>query len=399
MTSIECTFTLPTGEPLALASVEIQLSQSAYLSTITGITLPRPIYATTDEFGKVIVELQPSDEPYFVMVTDTLSEAVIAYKFLVPIAGAGVVLRLQDLIDETVTTCGGTDPGTGTTGSLGLTSLVVVNGTNVGAAVDGTVFPIGMTFQEFVEAVSIKANAVAYLAPTLSLAATPSPTNTEVGTVINIALLATFAQRDGGASNSVAMKKDGVTISALLSFTDSNITITETSTGYQCQVSYDQGAIKNNNLGVADPTGRIAAGTVNSNTLTFVGKRKAFYGTPTEAPTTSSLVRGLAASGFESGNNSGVDASGVALIGTPVPSFTISIPAGATKVCFAYPASSRIVASVLYQELFNSEVKGNFVQTTVSVEGAAGYAATSYRVYTYTPAEAFSSAVNYKVFI
>lgn len=392
MTLVACTFVLPTGEPMALATVEVQLSHSAHMRALTGIALPRPIYTTTDEFGKVTVELWPSTEAYFVHVVDTVSEAELLYKFVVPLVSAGTVLRLQDLLDETVLSCDDDDSGSGNTGSLGLTSLVVVNGTNVGAAIEGTVFPIGMTFQAFVEAVSIKANAVNYLAPILSLVGTPAPATTEVGTVLSIGLLGSFTQRDAGIAGTLTMKRNGTNVASLLTFTDAAVTVTETPVGYQCEVVYAAGAVKNNNLGVPSPAGQIPAGIAVSNTVTYVGKRKAFFGTPASTPTSSAAVRSLGTSSFSAEDNPNVTVSGT-------PNFTIAVPAGATRVSFAYPSTARSVASVQYVELQNSEIKGVFTETTVSVEGVAGYASTSYRVFTYIPVEPFASAVTYKVFI
>jgi hypothetical protein len=75
------------------------------------------------------------------------------------------------------------------------------------------------------------------------------------------------------------------------------------------------------------------------------------------------------------------------------------VPVGAARVVFAYPATSRSVASVKLQELSDSEVKSNFVETSVSVQGANGSAAVTYRVFTYTPVEPFAIVNNYKVFI
>jgi hypothetical protein len=152
-------------------------------------------------------------------------------------------------------------------------------------------------------------------------------------------------------------------------------------------------------MGNPNPTGRINAGTVQSNTLSFTVYRSAFWGTPVATPNSSSTVRALPNSMANPGNNSGVDASGSNLVTPPTPSFTITIPSGATRVVFAYPATNRVVASVRYQELSDSEVKGNFTETSVNVEGANAYAAIAYRVYTYVPVEPFSQTVHYKVYI
>ncbi len=77
--------------------------------------------------------------------------------------------------------------------------------------------------------------------------------------------------------------------------------------------------------------------------------------------------------------------------------FTISIPVGAVKVTFAYPASLRDVTSVIYVEGLGADVKGAFTKTLVDVEGASGYTAISYKVYTFVPVEAFGATATYNV--
>jgi hypothetical protein len=123
-----------------------------------------------------------------------------------------------------------------------------------------------------------------------------------------------------------------------------------------------------------------------------------FYGTPSATPIASADVRALTGA-FAASANTTVDGTGLPIANITVPNFIIAIPAGATRVVFAYPASLRDVASIRYLELADSEVKANFTMTTVSVTGANGVAAINYKVWTYTPVEPFSVANHYKVFI
>lgn len=288
-------------------------------------------------------------------------------------------------------------PG-GAGGGAFLEQDVLIIGTDVGAAPEGYTFPLGMSFTEFVIKVSQKVIPPSYGGPSLTLNGSPAPGNFEVGHITDIVLSEAYSAGNAGARTTLSLTRDATQISTTMPFTDLNRQLTLTPFSYSESSSYLQGPCLVNNMGEIDCDGRIPAGTVTSNTLTYVGQRKAFYGTPSSTPAASAAVRALT-SDFAANQNSGVDGAGVDLTGSPQPNFTISIPVGATRVVFAYPATLRPVASVRYQELANSEVKGNFVMTLVNVEGANGFTAAQYRVYTYVPIEPFSIANHYRVFI
>lgn len=292
--------------------------------------------------------------------------------------------------------------GLGGAGGGGMGPLdhdVLVIGTNVGAIDAGYTFLTGTTFSEFVELVSKRTLPPTYAGPTLSISANPSPTNFEIGTIISPIISRSLALNDAGLENAKTLSKNSVLISSTFPYTDLNITLGNTAISYVASSSYDEGACKLNNRGVIDCAGHIVAGTINSNTITFIGTRMAFFGTPGSTPATSAAVRALGNSSFNSTDNSTVDSAGVAIGGSITPNFTITIPIGADRVVFAYPATSRAVASVRYQELADSEVKANFTETTVTVEGANSFTAIAYRVYTYIPVEPFSLVNHYRVFI
>jgi hypothetical protein len=276
---------------------------------------------------------------------------------------------------------------------------VLVIGTNVGAVDAGYTFPTGMTFSEFVEVVSKRTLPPAYTGPTLTLSSNPTPTNFEIGTIISPILTRTLALHDAGPENGMTLSKNSILLSTAIPYTDVNVTLGSTPIVYSSTSSYDEGACKLNNRGVIDCNGHIAAGTITSNSITFNGTRMAFWGFPSSVPATSADVRSLGNSSFNSTDNTTVDSAGVATGNFTTANFTITIPIGAVKVVIAYPATSRSVASIKYQELSDSEVKYNFVETTASVEGANGFAAVTYRVFTYTPVEPFSQSVHYRVFI
>ena len=79
--------------------------------------------------------------------------------------------------------------------------------------------------------------------------------------------------------------------------------------------------------------------------------------------------------------------------------FTISIPVGALRVMFAYPATLRDVSSVQDVNGMNAEIKSAFTMNNVDVEGASGYTAIGYKVFVMDLAKANDTANTYKVTI
>ena len=96
-TKVEFHIVLPTGIPAANTDIEIQLAQAAY-GADDGITMPRPVTVTTDDQGRVAVELWPSTTLYYLTAYDAASDASIYYKFLVPTLPAGSAVRFQDIV-------------------------------------------------------------------------------------------------------------------------------------------------------------------------------------------------------------------------------------------------------------------------------------------------------------
>lgn len=119
--------------------------------------------------------------------------------------------------------------------------------------------------------------------------------------------------------------------------------------------------------------------------ITFA--RKGFYGSDTAdntAPTTSAQIRALAGSklGIKKGDK-----------------LTIDVPVGTKMVVLSYPASLGDVASILFRESLNMEIKTSFVASSVDVEGADGYTADAYKTLTYIPAIPISQASHFDVTI
>ena len=137
-----------------------------------------------------------------------------------------------------------------------------------------------------------------------------------------------------------------------------------------------------NNIGDS-VDGQIASSSITeTKSISVTGYREGyFYGSLTTAKDPSALtsddIRGLNKSGAKYGKSS--------------KSYTV--PVGAAMVIFACPKTSKGVTDVL-----NTTVNANMNDafgisnpTVVSVEGANGYAAVDYNVWTFTPAEAYGS--------
>lgn len=201
-----------------------------------------------------------------------------------------------------------------------------------------------------------------YVAPTAVLLSTPSTSGLEIGQSVDVDLTLNFNQNNAGTETARVINKNG----SPLGSTEDTIVISASAITYQGNVSYGQGAVLNNIEGVPDPVGRINAGSVNSNSITYqqtVYKR--FYGTGS-IPTNSAQVRTLSGSTF--GNT-----------------FTLNIGIGVSQVAFAYPATVADISnsSVKYVEGFNSNVGDTFTKSTFNVNDAGGNPI-AYKIYTVT---------------
>ena len=140
--------------------------------------------------------------------------------------------------------------------------------------------------------------------------------------------------------------------------------------GYKitAKATYDAGATPITNTGNPYSSGKIPAGSKSTTSSAITGYRNTFYGTLTAKSTvTSDIVRGLTGK------------SGKALANGN--SFTITVPVGALRVVFAYPATLRDVTSVKDVNGMNAEIASSFTKQTLDVEGANDYTAKSYKVY------------------
>lgn len=150
------------------------------------------------------------------------------------------------------------------------------------------------------------------------------------------------------------------------------------------KANYGAGAVAKDNLGAdSNPVVKIAAGSATKTSGAITGYRNSFYGTVTEkAEVTSTIIRGLTKSNKALANGN---------------SFTISIPAGAVRVIFAYPATLQDVSSVKDVNGLNAEIKSAFTKSTVTVAGAGADAGIEYKVYVTDFADPVAKANSYTV--
>lgn len=159
---------------------------------------------------------------------------------------------------------------------------------------------------------------------------------------------------------------------------DTNYTVNAT-------VNYSEGAIPKTNVGNEYASGKIVAGSKSATSSAITGYRNSFYGTLTEkGELTSDIIRSLSKSNKALTNGN---------------TFDITIPVGAMRVVFAYPATLRDVTSVKDVNGLNAEISGAFRKSTLSVEGLNNFQGINYKVYVTDFAEATATANTYKVTI
>jgi hypothetical protein len=277
------------------------------------------------------------------------------------------------------------------TDNVKISEDITIIGQSLGGYTEGTVIPTGTLLTDYIKGISMKRIAATYVAPTIEIGT--SVVTVEAGSLVSPVINPVFTQNDAGNLTAYKLEKSANStittledVAAITSHTDADITIGDGSSvvAYITTASYAEGIIKNDNLGDPSPTGHIVAGNV-TDTLTYDGVRKGFSANeagPTIACTTSAEVRGLTAT-------AGTVTEGNAR-------FVLNCKTGDTRVTFAYPATIKDFTSVVSKAL-GYNVGGNFEKTTVQVEGANGYTAIDYKVFTYIPAVPFPTDDTYTV--
>lgn len=150
-------------------------------------------------------------------------------------------------------------------------------------------------------------------------------------------------------------------------------------------VAHTAGVDPNTNLGNPRPALKIISGNKTSQSGTVTAYRNSFYGTfENKDAFDGTAIRSLAKS-----NKALVNGS----------TFNVNIPVGALRVVIAYPATLRVLTSVLDVNGLNAEIVSGFKLATMQVAGANGYSPIEYKVYTLDYAKPNDTANTYKVTI
>lgn len=270
-----------------------------------------------------------------------------------------------------------------------------LNGTSLGALENGETIPEGTSMDDLLNMITQKAIAPSYVSPSVSISKSGEGTasgNYEAGTSITPILTATFNRNDGGELTKLAILKGdsevGSDTSSPYTYTGEAIVLGDETLIFSAKASYEDGAVKNNNLGQPDATGQIKAGTVSSNSFNYVGQRNLFWGTGVgELPElTSDIIRGLA---------------NKKLNPTQGYSWNVPIAIGQQYVIFAYRSTLRDVNEVMYVETNDTGMASSFTKTLVNVADARGEenGMAEYKVYSYKMAAPAAAPMTFKVTI
>ena len=265
-------------------------------------------------------------------------------------------------------------------GSSNTTADINVIGTTQGLYSDGNIIPTGTSLETIVKNMLQTIIPPTYTSPTLSIVGS-GVLNVESGTNLALTVTPTFTQNDGGTVTNYSVTKNGTSVytnATVNTYSSTAFVIGDETINYQATVTYNSGAIKNDNTGNPSPTGSIPSGSKVSNIISYVGKRNAFYGTltNTKIPSISSDIRGL------SGKTLGI---------TNGSTFNVNVASGTKHICIAYPDTLQGITQIKSVNM-NSDIKDVFTLITISVNDANGSNPVNYKVYYYNPATAFPSA-------
>lgn len=264
-----------------------------------------------------------------------------------------------------------------------------LRGTDLGGLKDGTTIAEGISIDELLELITTKVIPATYEKPIITLV-NGGDAQYEVGTSISTLLQSQFIQNDAGALTEHNILRNGEVIheggAEFLTGASDSIIISEEPIIFESKATYGAGEIKNNNLDEASPEGAISAGEIISEPIVYQGYRNLFFGKGTgEIPDlTSENIRGL---------------ENTILNPKDKMKFSVSMNAGEQYVIFAYPSSLEDVEQITYVQMNDTEMAPNFTKTLVEIEGANGYQAIEYKVYTYKTDVPVASKVTFEIII
>lgn len=240
-----------------------------------------------------------------------------------------------------------------------------LNGTSLGSLDSGQTIPEGIDMDGLLNLITQKEIKATYTKPSVSIANNGGQASgaVEAGTSITPKLRATFNKNDAGNLTKLEVLKAGQSLGSNASspydYTGEAIVVGDETITFTAKATYEEGEIKNNNLGKPSPDGHITAGSVTSGNYSITGQRNMFYGAGVgNAPEiTSDFIRSL---------------QNKKLNPTQGYSFTMTVATGQQYVIIAYRDNLRDLSKVHYVEGNDPNLGKNFVKSTVQVADARG---------------------------
>lgn len=164
-----------------------------------------------------------------------------------------------------------------------LSKDIIVTGTTVGNYKEKTKLAKGSTMTKLFEDMVTKELPPTYVAPSINTSCNISGLK-EVGETIAPVIKVTYSKNDAGPITKIELYKNNSLIDTIdnpltsYQYID-NITLTTTSISYNSKIYFEEGPIKNTNLGNPYPNGHILAGnktSANTSQITPVGGKSQF---------------------------------------------------------------------------------------------------------------------------
>lgn len=239
-----------------------------------------------------------------------------------------------------------------------------LNGTDLGALKSGQTIPSGVDMDDLLKMITQKAIPATYTQPSVSIANNGGQASgaVEAGTSITPKLRATFNKNDAGDLTKIEIKKGAESVGngtkSPYDYIGDPIVIGDETITYTAVATYNEGAIKNNNLGQESPEGHILAGSKTSSNFNIVGQRNMFYGT------------GIG--NFENADSVKIRAlTNKKLNPTGGSKISLKVETGQQYIVFALP-SPRTLTQVIYDDLGDKGMLSSFTKSTVQVADARG---------------------------
>ena len=260
-----------------------------------------------------------------------------------------------------------------------------LNGTSLGSLASGQTIPEGIDMDGLLNLITQKEIKATYTKPSVSIANNGGQASgaVEAGTSITPKLRATFNKNDAGNLTKLEVLKAGQSLGSNASspydYTGEAIVVGDETITFTAKATYEEGEIKNNNLGKPSPDGHITAGSVISGNYSITGQRNMFYGTGVGK--------------FEGANSDKIRAlNNKRLNPTNGLKVSLKVETGQQYIVFALP-SPRTLTQVIYDDLGDKGMLSSFVKSTVQVADARGAqnGLKDYNCYVYnlaTPAKA-----------